>query len=478
MRSVRLPALAPLAALPALAALAALAAFLGLAAPAAAQAPDPAAALRDLPPAGTVAFVDVSVVPMDRERVLERQTVVVRDGRVAAIGPARSTPVPAGASRVDGRGKFLAPGLVDMHAHVAQGTESLADPAGRQLALSLAAGVTTLRGLVAAPTALALRDRVARGEVLGPTLYVAAPSLNGNSVTSPADGVRLVERAKRDGYDVLKIHGGVSAETYDSIAVAARRAGLRLVGHVTPEYGLARALAAGQQVEHLDGYIAASLRDGVDAPPGQFVLDPAVLAQVDSARLRAVIAETVRRGVWNGPTLALFATLASDETAEQLATRPELRYTPPQALAQWAAQRSPLTQAPAEGRHAYVALRNLLVRELHRAGGRLLVGSDSPQIYMTPGFGALREIEAFVAAGLSPYAALEAATRNPAEFLGRADAGTVATGKRADLILLDGNPLADVANLRRLSGVMVGGRWLDAARLAALREGVYAALPK
>jgi imidazolonepropionase-like amidohydrolase len=199
---------------------------------------------------------------------------------------------------------------------------------------------------------------------------------------------------------------------------------------------------------------------------------------VDEGKLRAVVRETVRRNVWNGPTLALFAAVASDSSAEQLARRAELRYSPPQALAQWATQKAQFLNAPAEGRHAYLALRDRLVRELHAAGARLLVGSDSPQIYMAAGYGTLREIEAFVAAGLSPYAALEAATRNPAEFLGRADLGTVAVGKRADLILVDGDPLADVANVRRLSGVMVGGRWVDAARLAALREGVYAALPK
>ena len=446
-------------------------------------APAPAAVLRDVPPAGAVAFVDVTVVPMDRERVVEHQTVVVDRGRVVALGPAASTRVPAGAARVDGRGRFLMPGLIDMHAHVAPGTESLADPAGRQLALYLAAGVTTARALGIAPPAaagaLALRDRIARGEALGPTLYLSAPSLHGNSVKSTADAVRLVEDAKRQGFDVVKTHGNfASAEIYDSVAAAAKRVGLPLAGHVTPEFGLARAMAAGQQIEHLDGYIAAALRDGVTTPPGQFVFDPAVLAQVDEARLGAVIREMARRRVWNGPTLALFAALASDTTAEQLARRAELRYMPPQALAQWATQKGQIVGAPADGRRAYVALRDRIVRDLHAAGAKLLVGSDSPQLYMAPGYGTLREIEAFVAAGLSPYAALEAATRNPAEFLGRADLGTVAVGRRADLILLDGNPLADIANVRRLAGTMVGGRWLDAGRLEALREGVYAALPK
>ncbi len=268
--------------------------------------PAPTTALRDLPAAGPVAFVDVSVVPMDRQRVLAHQTVVVDGGRVVALGPASAARIPAGAARVDGRGKFLLPGLVDMHAHLAAGTESLADPAGRQLALYLATGFTTVRslGIPAAngPAALALRDRVARGEVLGPTLVVASPSVNGNSARTPADAARLVAEAKAAGYDAIKTHGNfASAEAYDSMAATARRVGIPLVGHVTPEYGLARAMAANQQIEHLDGYIAAVLRDGVSAPGGQFILDPALLAQVDEGKLRALIQETVRRGIWNGP---------------------------------------------------------------------------------------------------------------------------------------------------------------------------------
>ena len=445
--------------------------------------PAPATALRELPAAGPVAFVDVTVLPMDRERALPRQTVVVEGGRIVSLGPTASARVPAGAARVDGRGKFLVPGLVDMHAHLSPGTESLADPAGRQLALYLATGFTTVRSLGIAPAngpaALALRDRVARGEVLGPTLVVSSPSVNGNNAKTPADAARLVEDAKRAGYDAVKTHGNFpSGEIYDTLAATARRVGLPLSGHVTPEFGLARALAAGQQVEHLDGYIAAIVRDGVATPPGQFVFDPAVLSQVDDAKLRAVARETASRGVWSGPTLALFAAAVSDSSAEQLARRPELRYMPAQALPQWASQKGNFLQAPAEGRRAYVELRNRIVRELHAAGARLLVGSDSPQLYMTPGYGALREIDALVAAGLRPYVALEAATRNAADYLGRADIGTVAVGKRADLVLLDADPLTDVGNLRRVAGVMVGGRWLDAARLDRLREGVRAALPQ
>jgi imidazolonepropionase-like amidohydrolase len=456
----------------------ALCAMLG-ASPARAQT-GPSASLAEVPPqTGVTAFVDVSVIPMDRERVLEHQTVVVRDGRIAALGPAAGTAVPAGAVRIDGRGRFLLPGLIDIHAHFAPGNEELGQSAGRQLALYVATGFTTVRGLGGPASALQLRDRIARGEVLGPRLVVAAPSLNGQSVATPADAVRLVNQARASGYDLIKTHGNFgSAASYDSMVAAAARAGLPLVGHVTPEFGLARAMAAGQQIEHLDGYLSALLPDSLaraaDAA-GQVVLDPALLGRITPQAIRAIAQATARQHIWNGPTLSLFSTLVSDESSAQLALRPEMRYVPPPALQQYARQRDPVAAGPAEGRHLFDGIRNQLVLELYRAGARLLAGSDSPQLFQTAGFGALREIDAFVTAGLPPWAALETATRNPAEYLGQAaEIGTVAVGKRADLVLLDANPLESTANLRRIAGTMLAGRWVPRERIGALLEAVAA----
>jgi imidazolonepropionase-like amidohydrolase len=161
--------------------------------------------------------------------------------------------VPRGAARVDGRGKFLMPGLVEMHTHLAPGAGLPTDPAGRQLALMLANGITTARGLIAPPGYLALRERVRRGEVLGPELLVAGPSVNGQSAPTPAEAVRLVTEARAAGYDLIKTHGGLTREAYDSMIATAQRLGLRVAGHVTQGYGLAHAMASGQQVEHHDG---------------------------------------------------------------------------------------------------------------------------------------------------------------------------------------------------------------------------------
>ncbi|MDB4908848.1 MAG: amidohydrolase [Gemmatimonadetes bacterium] len=426
--------------------------------------------------APVLAFVDVSVIPMDRERVLEHQTVIVRDGRVAQVGAAASVALPAGATRIDGRGKFLMPGLVDMHAHFVAGTESLDDPAGRQLALYVANGFTTVRGLGGVPTALGLRDRIARGELVGPQLVVASPSINGGTARTVQDVVRLVDSAKAQGFDLVKTHGGwPRREFYDSLDAAVHRAGLPLVGHVTPEYGLRRAMDANQEVEHLDGFIAEIAAAGTPPTgPGQVVLDTAILAHIDAAKLKALAEEMKRRNIWNGPTLALFNRIVSAESPDELSKRAEMQYSLPSSVQQYAQQKAGTLGMPEAGRRQFAAVRDQVVRALHDAGARLLVGSDTPQFFLTPGFGALDELDAFVHAGLSPYDALEAATRNPAEYLHRADVGTVAVGKQADLILLDANPLANVSNVRKLRGVMLRGRWIDQAGLAAMLADVRA----
>jgi imidazolonepropionase-like amidohydrolase len=454
---------------------AALLASFGIAAAQAPGAPNPLAVPpNDIP----VAFVNVNVIPMDTERVLAAQTVVVSGGRIAQLGPTASVQVPAGAAVVDGAGKYLLPGFADMHGHLQAGAGTLDDPAGQQLALTLAHGVTLFRSMAGAPTGVALRERVKAGDLLGPELVIFSPSLNGNSVRSPAQGVTLVETHRQAGVDGLKTHGGfASRETYDSIVAAARRAGLKLAGHVTPESGLMRAVEAGQQIEHLDGFLQELLPAGYNGPQfGQLIADPAVLAQLDTARIPALARTMAERGIWNGPTLALFETIVSDSTAEQLLARPNMRYVSQNVRRQWPLQlqQQRAQMGTPEGRAAFVRIRNRIVQALDAAGAHLLVGSDSPQFFIVPGDAVHREMAAFVRAGVTPFGALVAATRAPAEYLGRADLGTVAAGKSANLVLLEGNPLQDIHQTRQVGGVMVQGRWIDPARVRALLDAVAA----
>jgi len=415
-----------------------------------------------------VVFTNVSVVSMDRQRVLEDQTVIVRGDRIAELGPAAAIRAPGGAMRVNGRGKFLMPGLAEMHAHVPtpQADQQLgAGYAERVLFLYVANGVTTIRGMLGHPAHLVLRERLRRNELLGPTLYTSGPSFNGGSAPDPETARRMVLEQKAAGYDFLKIHPGLSRETFDALAHTADSVGIRFAGHVPAAVGLDRALAARYaSIDHLDGYVerlAGWSPGGEPAGFFGFVLTDVV----DTARLAELARRTREAGVWNVPTQALMDGFVSPEDPEALGRRPEMRYLPASLVAQWVQAKQNVRAQPGydPGRaQRFIALRGRLIKALHDAGAGLALGSDAPQVMNVPGFSVHRELQALVAAGLTPYQALVTGTRGVATYFGAADrSGTVERGKVADLVLLDGNPLADVANTTRIAGVMARGVWVS-----------------
>lgn len=412
----------------------------------------------------SVVFTGVSVIPMDRDTVLPDRTVIVAGGRIAYVGDAR--PAPAGAAVVDARGKFLMPGLAELHAHVPSGAQ--AQHAHRTLQLYALAGVTTARGMLGAPMHLALRDSLASGRVLGPRLITSGPSFNGNSATSPAVAATMVRDQKAAGYDLLKIHPGVPRTAFDSLAIVATELKIPFAGHVPLEVGLDAALAAPYStIDHLDGIVEA-MYAGTEPLTAQrngfFGLG--IVGQLDTSRLAALVARIRASGVAMVPTQILLDNYANDATGDALTALPEFRYWVPQQVAAWRKYKNDfLAQAPVApaDRHAFIALRRDIIRRLHAAGVPFLLGSDAPQLWNVPGFSAHRELAALVAAGLTPYEALRTGTVNVARFLGEEGrAGVVREGARADLLLLDASPLGDVANSLRVAGVMVNGRWIGA----------------
>jgi imidazolonepropionase-like amidohydrolase len=428
-------------------------------------------------PDSVVAFVSVTVIPMDRERTVPGQTVVVRGDRIVAIGPADQVEVPAGGLRVDGRGKFLIPGLAEMHAHIpgGQAPDSVVE---RTLFLYVSGGITTIRGMLGHPRHLELRDRVARGALISPTIYTSGPSFNGNSVTTPASAAKMVTEQKAAGYDFLKIHPGLTRETFDAMATTAQRAGIRFAGHVPLAVGLHRALEARYaSIDHLDGYVEAMVRPGAPVKPADSEFFGLNLGEhLDESRLPALVEATRKAGVWNVPTQSLMENLAPGQSADALARRPEMRYVSAKTLSQWAEEKNSLleeTGSSPKSATAMMEARRKLIKALHAGGAGLLLGSDAPQIYNVPGFSIHRELESLVAAGLTPYQALETGTRNVAVFFETvSETGTVETGKRADLVLLDANPLADVRNTTRRAGVMLGGRWLPKSAIDARLDAI------
>ncbi|MGH7676273.1 MAG: amidohydrolase family protein [Gemmatimonadales bacterium] len=431
-----------------------------------------------VPPAGPdsqlVAFVNVHVISMDREGVLQRQTVVIRDGRIVALGPADRVRVPAGAVRIDGRGKYLMPGLAEMHAHLPNPNAPGASPELTETVLFLyvANGVTSARGMQGHSSQLELRDRIAKGELVGPRLWVGSPALSGNTVPTADSARRLVEQRKAAGYDHLKIHEGLSREIYDTIVATARRVKISFAGHVPDAVGLDHALAAGQStVDHLDNYLLALEADDSpikNAPPQERAQQ--LIYHMDEGKLPSVAAATKAAGAWMVPTMALWETFAATESLDSLRAREELRYVPTQWRDAWAQAVATIRQnnPDAEGGRRVVELRRHILKALDDAGVKILLGTDSPQLFSVPGFSIHRELKSMLAAGMTPYEILQAGTRNVAVYAGAADDfGTVAVGRRADLLLLDGNPLEHLGNVARRAGVMVNGRWLPEAEIQA-----------
>ena len=436
-----------------------------------AQAPSPRAADR------ATAFVDVNVVPMDRQRVLERQTVVVRDGRIVAMGPVASTQVPADAMRVDARGKYLMPGLAEMHAHVIGGQNPNHAQLNRDiLLLYVANGITSIRAMLGQPNQIPLREQLRRGEILGPTMYVSAPSLNGNSAPNPDTAAKLVRAHKAAGYDFLKIHPGLSRATYDGIVAASKTVGITWAGHVPQAVGLRHALASGQStVDHLDGLLEATLPDSlrvrVGVPGGMSF--PDYVSAVDASRFPAVANEVKAAGTWSVPTMLVWENLYTQaETPEQMAQRDELRYASRQQVAGYVNQKRNMVQQQRnagytpEAAARYIQLRRQALKALADADAPLLMGTDSPQLFMVPGFSLHREMGILTAAGLTPFQIYRSGSANVARYTAEdlkldGNFGTVAVGNRADLVLLDANPLQSVENLTRRAGVMVRGRWVS-----------------
>ena len=410
---------------------------------------------------------------MTGERVIDDATVLVSDGVIRAVGAASSIKIPKGARVIDAQGMFLLPGLGEMHAHVPAGPTS---PYARDdvLFLWVANGVTVARGMLGVPEHLQLRADLASHRILGPRLITSGPSFNGSSVQSPEQGARMVREQKAAGYDFLKLHPGLSRESFLAIAQTAREAGIPVAGHVSQAVGLQLALEQGQRtVDHLDGYLLAlvppAAREGENPDNAGLVmkLEPALLPEV--ARM------TRAAGTWVVPTETLYENMLGPDPVAQLEARPEMRYVPRKLREQYSATKRQIAESPgvtAEFSQRYVNTRRQLIRALHDGGVGMLLGSDSPQTFNVPGFAVHRELQVLVAAGLTPYEALRTATAAPAEFFGASGAyGTVVAGSDADLVLLRNDPLRDIANTQSIEGVMVRGRWLDRAYLdRGLRE--------
>lgn len=445
--------------------------------------------LGEVPAQTTAVFEGVTVLPMtasaeavaaDPEVARRRdQTVVVEGGRIVAMGPTGSVPVPAGALRIDGRGHTLLPGLAEIHAHVPPGQNPPQDLVEEALFLFLANGITTIRGMLGAPYQLELRDAIARGDVLGPRFYVGAPSVNGNSAPTPEAAEALVRAHHAAGYDFLKIHPGVPRESWDRMVEVAREVGITFAGHVPAAVGIDHAMATGMAtIDHLDGFLQATRRN--DLPDGAPLEE--VYAATDPEKLAALVARLAEAGIWQVPTQYLWNHLNGYVDPDELLALPEFRYISAGQRMGYRNQANQRRQNPAitpASDRAHRAMRQTFLRAAHEAGVPILMGTDSPQLFNVPGFALHREIPLMLDAGMTPFEVLLSGTRSVADYVEQSlgqpgDFGVVAPGMRADLVLVAGDPLEDLARLQDPAGVMVDGRWLPAELLRAGLDAIAA----
>lgn len=410
-----------------------------------------------MPALAETVFENVTVLAMDGSDAVEGQTVLVDGDRIVSIRAASEARTPDGATVIDGQGRYLIPGLGEMHGHippVLEGEQAVNDI----LFLYLSNGVTTVRGMLGSPGQLKLRDEALSGERVSPTLYLAGPSFNGNSIRSPEQATRRVEQQVEEGWDLLKVHPGLTRDEYDAMAEKAHELAMDFGGHVPAEVGLAHALEAGQRtLDHLDGLIIY-LR-GESEPLSE-----------DAMRSAAQLTRDAGTGIV--PTSALWITLLQAADRDELFSVAGLEYMPADTVASW---RSRFDAGSGEARDVHVENRRRLLKVLHEEGVELLFGTDAPQVFSVPGFSIHREIEEMEASGLSEADILASATSAIGAYFADQDTfGTIAPGARADLVLLDANPMEDLSALKDPAGVMYRGNWLPREaiklELAAIAE--------
>lgn len=376
-----------------------------------------------------LAFVDVAVLTMTSPTLLQHQTVVVRDGKIASVGPMSQEQALGGATIVAGHGRVLMPALADMHVHMYDSNAARYPQYG----------IGTVRNMWGHSVIRAIRDSIAAGSRFGPQVITASPGLDAppgvwpvtQFVSTGEEARTVIAALKALNYPYLKVYSSLSAAMFDTVMKLSRENGIPAFGHVPQSVTVQHALAEKMlSIEHFTGYDRAVSRTG---NPGYG------FENADETRFASLVQQTVAAGTWNCPTLAVYVMLVNRNAPALAAT--------------------------------VIASRQRLVKALHDGGAKLLVGTDAGFDTMVAGASLYDELDQFVAAGLTPYEVLRLATVKAAEFFGRTDFGVVAPGARADLLLIGANPLSDIRRVRAIGGVVMAGAWTPQRELATRTSG-------
>jgi hypothetical protein len=462
------------------------------------------------PHPATIAITHATVIDATGGPPQPNSTVLIDNEKIYAVGPDSSLEIPPGARVVDATGKYLIPGLADMHIHLMGAGE----PAGSRefiLPLLIANGITTVRDMGGDVAQLKkLKKEIDSGDQPGPQIFFTGPYLDGNPpyfqpsivVVTPAEADAAVRKLKSEGVVFIKVQSRLKPPAYFAIAEAAHKENIRFVGHVPDSISVTQASDAGQaSIEHLTGILlACSSREAelrqqqLNPPPHketprqtslrQRAWQQAVLDTYSHEKAQQLYAKLLANHTWQVPTLPLLIELAYLTPATDRANDPNLKYIPQNLRQVWKQGRA---ESLANKTSADFLLRAKLVEaslkavgDMHDVGIPIMAGTDSTAPNLVPGFALHDSIADLVRAGLTPMEALQAATSKPAEFLARSnEQGTIAPGQRADLVLLDANPLQDIRNTQKIHAVILKGKYLDRAALDALlnKAAQFAAKP-
>jgi imidazolonepropionase-like amidohydrolase len=450
-----------------------------------------------------IAVKNVTVIDATGAVPQPNSTVLISGGRISAIGPTNKITVPGGYKAIDGTGKFLIPGLADMHIHLTGAGE----PGGSRefiIPLLVANGITTVRDMGGKVEYLkALREEIDSGERLGPQIFFTGPYLDGNPpsfqpsivVQTAVEGVAAVDRLKSEGVDFIKVQSRLQPDAYYAIAQESKKQKIRFLGHVPDSITPSAASDLGQaSVEHLTGVLLGCSTREEELRRRKLVPQPArenkvaILAEdrawtkdlLDSysqQRAAGLVEKFAANRTWQVPTFPMLVHLGYVTPETDMGSDPKLKYVPLKVRRFWEQGRNEQlagrTPEDFVQRAEIIRLSLEIVGKMNAGGVPIMAGTDAAAPNVFPGFSLHADMAYLVQAGLTPMEALQAATLKPAEFLGRrAGQGTIEVGKRADLVLLDANPLDDIHNTQKIHAVIINGRLLEGAGLDAILAGV------
>ena len=421
--------------------------------------------LKEIKEKQDILISNISILDVASGELMQSQNVALDSGRIKRI-TSEKLESSAFDTILDGTGKYLMPGLAEMHAHIPPPATSQ-ERIEETLFLYLSNGITTIRGMLGDPMHLELRTKAQEGTLLSPRIFTSSPSLNGNSVKTKEEAIKKVSQYQKDGYDFLKIHPGIQREVFDQVVATANDVGIPFAGHVPIGVGIRHALESNYaSIDHVDGFLEGLVPASAKVKPDENgFFGYAFTPLADTTKIDELVALAKKHQVWIVPTQSLFERWFAPITADALLSQPEMKYMPKSVLANWRSTKESYMQDESFTESQWKqfdAIRKQLIKKLQQNGHGILMGSDAPQLFNVPGFSIQHEIEGMQNAGLTPLDIIRSGTINPAKYFDALEEfGQVKEGLYADLIILEENPLKNLSALQQIEGVLVKGQWLS-----------------